>query len=391
MGVNYIKKFHTCLKVWKPIHLCWFFNKMGWPIPPYFIGGAPVVVQVAYMFAANDNAAPDSCTFDSQDTPRGDQAKEIKFMIRFLIQDTVAQVLSRIWSLYYDLDNTPATATKVTTVNTVITMMDGLPADAAALPSNLLTGGSGSYVAGVYCESDQTGAFTITKSNYSELQFCVQLGADSNPGQDYYFFVRLADAALDTYTSVAQITSAASSSSSRSSSSSSSRSLSSSSSRSSSSSSSRSSSSSSSRSSSSSSSKSSSSSSSRSSSSSSSSRSSSSSSSRSSSSSSSRSSSSSSSRSSSSSSSSRSSSSSSSRSSSSSSSRSSSSSSSRSSSSSSSSRSSSSSSSSAAAKIYSRGNYTALQSDETDLETAFSDVDYITVANDDENYVEQTA
>ena len=32
--------FSDWLNNWKPIHLCWFFDMMGWPIPKYFIGSS---------------------------------------------------------------------------------------------------------------------------------------------------------------------------------------------------------------------------------------------------------------------------------------------------------------------------------------------------------------
>jgi len=35
---NY-KRLKTFLETWKPIHLCWWFEKRGWEIPKYFIGG----------------------------------------------------------------------------------------------------------------------------------------------------------------------------------------------------------------------------------------------------------------------------------------------------------------------------------------------------------------
>lgn len=44
--------FINWLETWKPIHLCWFYIKMGWQIPKYFIGadsGALSPGTVAYV------------------------------------------------------------------------------------------------------------------------------------------------------------------------------------------------------------------------------------------------------------------------------------------------------------------------------------------------------
>lgn len=34
-----MRRLHSRLKNWKPIHLCWLFKRLGFPIPPYLIGG----------------------------------------------------------------------------------------------------------------------------------------------------------------------------------------------------------------------------------------------------------------------------------------------------------------------------------------------------------------
>lgn len=48
MGQNVegVNPFTKWLETWKPIHLCWFFIKMGWKIPKYFIGASPQNLQV---------------------------------------------------------------------------------------------------------------------------------------------------------------------------------------------------------------------------------------------------------------------------------------------------------------------------------------------------------
>ena len=50
---KYIKKLHSKLKLWKPIHLCWLFEKFDLPIPPYLIGAATGTAVLAGSRIAN--------------------------------------------------------------------------------------------------------------------------------------------------------------------------------------------------------------------------------------------------------------------------------------------------------------------------------------------------
>jgi len=51
------KEFKHFLKTWKPIHLCWLFEKYGLPIPKYFIGGAATIPSVTTV--GSDNVTGD--------------------------------------------------------------------------------------------------------------------------------------------------------------------------------------------------------------------------------------------------------------------------------------------------------------------------------------------
>lgn len=48
-----MKKFKERIKRWKPLHLCWLFERLGLPIPKYFIGGAAGVPILAGSRIAN--------------------------------------------------------------------------------------------------------------------------------------------------------------------------------------------------------------------------------------------------------------------------------------------------------------------------------------------------
>ena len=55
----HLSDWHNRFKAWKPIHLCWWFEKHGWSIPPYLIGGQPVTDGSNYGHSDDDNGDPD--------------------------------------------------------------------------------------------------------------------------------------------------------------------------------------------------------------------------------------------------------------------------------------------------------------------------------------------
>ncbi len=62
------KRFNKFLLEWKPIHLCWWFIKHGYPIPKYFIGAAsaPTVTD-----SAATNVTPNAATGNGNVTSDG--------------------------------------------------------------------------------------------------------------------------------------------------------------------------------------------------------------------------------------------------------------------------------------------------------------------------------
>ena len=87
--LRHLRKFHDELLLkWKPIHLCWLFNRMGWRIPKYFVGTNPNLVQTHFEFGDNDNSTADNCTFDTEVADRvdgegGNQVSDVPFMVSF--------------------------------------------------------------------------------------------------------------------------------------------------------------------------------------------------------------------------------------------------------------------------------------------------------------------
>ena len=206
------KRFHEWLLAWKPIHLCWWFKRHNLPIPKYFIGGAAEQYQDHYKWGDDDNADPDSCSFDSLDTPRTGQAKLENIMLRIQVHDEAADSAAAVWNLYYNTTNNPSTATKVTTSSAVVRLVDGTPADGTATDDyDVVYDASGTYTwsDGEYSESDDSDKMALLDGYYTDLQWCIEFQSDAGDSTDYWFFARRADSELDGHSQVPKITTAA--------------------------------------------------------------------------------------------------------------------------------------------------------------------------------------
>ncbi|KPL05613.1 hypothetical protein AMJ85_11590, partial [candidate division BRC1 bacterium SM23_51] len=99
------------LREWKPIHLCWWFEKHGWPVPPYFVGTSPAIEQTHFNIGDDDNTDPDACTFDGEDTDRADQVKSSNFMVRLQAAETNGAAINNAnWQLYVHTSNDSSAA-----------------------------------------------------------------------------------------------------------------------------------------------------------------------------------------------------------------------------------------------------------------------------------------
>lgn len=190
---------------WKPIHLCWFFKKLGLPIPRYLIGAAAVLDQRNYIFADDDNADPDNCTFDAENTPREAQALDTNVMVRLQVaEDGGDATLSKNWQLFYNTVDNENTATQVTTL-TNPAIVNGTPADAAVVDVEKCSAQPETWQNGLYSESDETGKLLLAANGNTEFQFCIQFTTGATG--DYYFYLFHDDSKLSgTYDNVAKIT-----------------------------------------------------------------------------------------------------------------------------------------------------------------------------------------
>jgi len=196
---NKLVEAHRRFKAWKPIHLCWWFEKHGLPIPPYLIGGAPYGECAHWIFGDDDNSDPDLCTWDVEDTGRTDQAKTSNFMVR--LQTAGVNQNNRNWELWYNTTDDPSTATQVTTSDSIVQITNGTPTDGTATTENVMTAhASYTWLDGNYFDtSNESGNYSIN-SEYTEFQWCVQLTASAGDSTTYYFWIMYDDGLqLDSY------------------------------------------------------------------------------------------------------------------------------------------------------------------------------------------------
>lgn len=196
------------LKKWKPIHLCWLFEKYGLPIPKYLIGGASKRYQDHYKIGDDDSADPDTCTFDALDTIRTGQAKNENLMVRIQVHGETAGSATATWQLYYNTSDTEVGATKVTTISTVVKLVSGTPTDGDPTNgSTVVFDASGSYDwhDGEYSESDDSDKLVLEQDHYTDLQWCVQFDDDAGDETTYYFFVKRSDSDLTGYNISAKV------------------------------------------------------------------------------------------------------------------------------------------------------------------------------------------
>ena len=213
------RKIHNWLKACpKFIHLCWMFTWLGLSIPPYFIGGTGDIWEIGFRIctAPGDNSDPDDTgthTWLASGVDATGIEKGQEIFLRFCMQEvSSADVNNGVYELRYDIGDTPATGTKVTTSTGVVRIVND-PEDAVAdfaVTNESLIGGTGSQENGQHIDaSDQTGKIDIGADNHAEIQFCVAFQADADDEEEYFFFLWKDGAPVDTYTATASVTTAA--------------------------------------------------------------------------------------------------------------------------------------------------------------------------------------
>lgn len=219
--IKWLKRLKQIFLEWeksKPIHLCWWFEKHGWKIPKYFVGGTAGLEQCGFRFCTGpgNNADPDDVkthVWANENTDITNVSKETPFFVRLAIKEQNSNNSAEaVYTFYYNTVDDESTATQITTTSNVVRIVDdpeGAIADDTdtndALITIALTREDGKYVDA----SNGTSKLDLTQNQYMEIQVCVQFQSDAGDSTDYYFYAYRAGSELLTYSSVPKATTAA--------------------------------------------------------------------------------------------------------------------------------------------------------------------------------------
>lgn len=174
--------------------------------------GAPNLIQNSYIFADDDAADPDDCTYDSTDVPRANQAKLNNFVLRLQVDETnnqqQANTYAQVWvATSSEFGNGPF---QVTTTTLVIGISSGTVAEAQNCSTNIMSDLGAGWVNGyTISKSAQSPKFVHAGNTWREHAFCLQF--DNNAGDNTVYWLRqyYGGMPLDTYASEAKVTTAA--------------------------------------------------------------------------------------------------------------------------------------------------------------------------------------
>lgn len=203
-----LKKLHNLLLNWKPIPLCWWFEKHGWKIPKYLIGAgsSPNVLQTGWIIGDDDNADPDGCSWDEVNTARTNQAKQENFMVRIQMTNNGGDQDVSQYQLYYNDADTTDGAVQVGAElrgDVHVDSVGGTPLDQAVVNDPEVISDQEpdfTWMDGEYDEVDASLAKFIFEADYfTDSQFCVQFTSLAYDEHSYFFFMMRANDVLDGY------------------------------------------------------------------------------------------------------------------------------------------------------------------------------------------------
>lgn len=204
-----IKELHDRFKAWKPIHLCWWFEKHNLPIPPYLIGGGNTI-RGAYKQTRNDDPSstdrPGSTTIiqNQGDYFWVDRCIGQKIHVRILIATDSKDVTLNLAPFFYVVGvGDYSTGSPITTDGSVNPVKIA-PSTGGASLSDSIPCGYGYWVSTSYYgtktegwyiqSSDQFPPLNILAADgWSEVQFCVEVTENAVIRETYGLYVKHAD------------------------------------------------------------------------------------------------------------------------------------------------------------------------------------------------------
>lgn len=193
-------KFHTWLRNWKPIALCWWFIKHGRPIPKYLVGHAVFTLnQVGYRFRQDNGTETTATWHANQNTAWSPSITgDTTFRLRFELNEVGAAAGNVSAQLQYNI-NGIAWATADTTTNGIRIATSSNITDGVAT-TNQLTAGSGTFRAGQVRETATAATATMSGSDHTEVEFVLALHYGFLNTGDVVTFRVLDSGGLITYT-----------------------------------------------------------------------------------------------------------------------------------------------------------------------------------------------
>lgn len=172
--------FHQWLLAWKPIPLCWFFRRMGWPIPRYLIGH-DIFTPAQDNFRFYEEGSEDgSSPIDAENTSISRAVNaDSDLHLRLLIQatNTAPGASTDDYQLQYSKNSGTFTNITASSADVQGYASAGLTDGSATTnrATNGISDGTGSFVAGEQAESGLVTDHLLTGSNFTEHVFALRL------------------------------------------------------------------------------------------------------------------------------------------------------------------------------------------------------------------------
>ena len=196
-------EFHTRFKAWKPIHLCWWFEKHGLPIPPYLIGASAHFEQGYWAIAPDDPSTvddPSSCSFNKYPYEETVMVGDIRHL-RIDFGETGGANAKGNLQLWTNNTNDFSTATQVTTSSSPVSIVpdvNNMLTDAIRTTTSVCVNAiQATVIDGYYIDASDESPKLDFGGCQAEMQFCIQWDDTATHKEYHYFFLALDGTGFD--------------------------------------------------------------------------------------------------------------------------------------------------------------------------------------------------
>ncbi len=167
--------FHMWLLDWKPIALCWLFERLDKPVPKYLIGHATfTLTQVAHRFRADDGSETSATWLATQNSAwNATITADTRFRLRFEVNEVGAASGTFDGVLQYSINGSAFVTADLSTNGVRLEASPNITDGVAT--TNQLTAGTGTFRAGQVRESVTAASATMVGSDHTEVEFVAAL------------------------------------------------------------------------------------------------------------------------------------------------------------------------------------------------------------------------